>query len=171
MRQRTRISGSVLMLALALGGCGRSIIFPTPVSPSSSLPPPVFAPAPTWPGGAGYALRGVSLSGVVYELTPTGRTPIARAVLYCELCGEQTHTWAVADDNGYYHFSGDIAAGGGVWVRPGVPTPIEVGLNNKDFEDPPGLPALRQGSGWREVLVEGNTRFDIELVRRATTTP
>ena len=170
MPQRMRSPGGVLMLALALAGCSGSGSLPTPVSPSPSLPPPVVVPAPPWPAGTGYALRGVSLSGVVYELTPTGRTPIARAAVYCELCGEQTHTWAAADDNGYYHFSGDLATGGGVWLQSGVPTPISVG-SNKDFEDPPGLPALRQGPGWREVMIDGNTRFDIELVRRATATP
>ena len=51
-----------------------------------------------------------------------------------------------------------------MWVAPGVPTPIAVGYYNKDYEDPPGLPAMRQGPGWREVLIDGDTRFDIELV-------
>ena len=102
----------------------------------------------------------MSLSGVVYELTPTGLTPIAAAVVYCELCGEETHTFATADDNGFYNFSGDLARGGGVWVVPGVPTPIAVGYYNKDYEDPPGLPAMGHGPGWREVLIDGDTRFD-----------
>jgi hypothetical protein len=109
----------------------------------------------------------VSLSGVVYELTPTGAKPIARALVYCELCGKETHTFATADDDGFYHFSGDLATGGGVWVVPGVPTPIAVGFYNLDFNDPPGQ--LRPG--WREVLITGDTRLDIELVRRAAATP
>jgi hypothetical protein len=109
----------------------------------------------------------VSLSGVVYELTPTGRKPIARALVYCELCGKETHTFATADDDGFYHFSGDLATGGGVWVVPGVPTPIAVGFYNLDFNDPPGQPR----PGWREVLITGDTRLDIELVRRAAATP
>jgi hypothetical protein len=125
-------------------------------------------PASSFPPGT---LRGVSLSGVVYELTPAGRAPIARAVVYCELCGKETHTFATADENGFYRFSGDLATGGGVWVIPGVPTPIAVGYYNKDFEDPPGLPVLRHGPGWREVRIDGDTRFDIELVRRAAPTP
>ena len=53
-----------------------------------------------------------------------------------------------------------------VWVVPGVPIPIAVGYYNKDYEDPPGLPAMGHGPGWREVLIDGDTRFDIELVRR-----
>lgn len=53
-----------------------------------------------------YTLTRVSLSGVVYESTATGRTPIARAVVYCEPCG--------------------------VALAPGAPTPIAVGYYNKD---------------------------------------
>jgi hypothetical protein len=109
----------------------------------------------------------VSLSGVVYELTPTGRRPIAGAFVYCELCGTETHTFATADENGFYHFSGDLETGGGVWLVPGVRTPIAVGLYNSDFTDPPGQPR----PGWREVLITGDTRFDIELVRRAAASP
>jgi hypothetical protein len=104
-------------------------------------------------------------------LTATGRTPIAKAIVYCELCGKETHTFATADDDGFYRFSGDLASGGGVWVVRGVPTPIAVGYYNKDYQDPPGQPPTRQGAGWREVLIDGDTRFDIELVRRAAATP
>ena len=172
MRHRTLVRGGVLVLALGLGGCGGSDSPATPLT-ASPLPPQAVVPAPGPPGSSfppGY-LTGVSLSGVVYELTPTGRTPIARAVVYCELCGAETHTFAYADDNGFYHFSGDLARGGGVWVTPGVPTPIAVGYYNKDYEDPPGLPPSRNGPGWRDVLIDGDTRFDIELVRRAAATP
>jgi hypothetical protein len=113
---------------------------------------------------------GVSLSGVVYELTATGRTPIAGATVYCEPCGAETHTFAYADDNGFYIFPGDLAQGGGVWMRRGVPTPIAVGYYNQEYEDPPGLPRHHMGPGWRDVLIDGDTRFDIELVRRAAAT-
>ena len=154
------------MLALGLGGCGTRFSGHA----VDACPTPPGGCSRARPGSPG-TLRGVSLSGVVYELTPTGRTPIAGAFVYCELCGKETHTFASADDNGFYHFSGDLASGGGVWVAPGVPTPIAVGYYNKDYEDPPGLPAVRQGPGWREVLIDGDTRFDIELVRRAAATP
>jgi len=167
MRDRTSLLSSVLVLALGLGGCGRADFSATPLAPSTLPPQAVIpAPAPT-PGSlfpAAYTLRGVSLSGVVYELTAMGRAPIAGAVVYCEPCSEETHAFATADEDGFYHFSGDLATGGGVWVAPGVPTPIAVGYYNKDFEDPPGLRAARPG--WREVLIDGDTRFDIELVRR-----
>lgn len=171
MRHRTSVLSSVLLLALGWGGCGGSDSPATPVMPSP-LPPQAVAPAPV--PGSGFppgTLTGVSLSGVVYELTPSGRTPIGGAVVYCELCGEQTHTFAYADDNGFYHFSGDLAKGGGVWLARGVPTPIAVGYYNRDFEDPPGLPQSRNGPGWRDVLIDGDTRFNIELVRRAAAIP
>jgi len=149
MRDRTMLPGSVLVLALGLAGCSGPDSSPTPLSPSSLLPP-ALAP--------------------VYELTPTGRKPIARALVYCELCSKETHAFATADDEGFYQFSGDLAMGGGVWLTPGVPTPIIVGSYNPDFKDPPGLPAT-QGPGWRNALINGDTRFDIELVRRAAATP
>ena len=166
MRDGTLVLRGVLVLALGLGGCGGSDSPATPSTPSPLPPAPI--PNSSFPAGT---LRGVSLSGVVYELTSTGRRPIARAVVYCELCGEETHQFATADGNGFYHFSGDLASGGGVWLIPGVPTPLAVGGYNKDYEDPPGLPAIPRGPGWREVLINGDTRFDIELVRRAAATP
>ena len=165
LRHRTSVLGGVLVVALGLGGCGGSDSPVWPLTPSP-LPPQTVVPAPA-PGSwlSGHTLRGVSLSGVVYELTPTERMPLARAIVYCEKCGEGTHTFATADDNGLYHFSGDLPSGGGVWVAPGVPTILAVDYN-KDYEDPPGLPRMGYGPGWREVLIDGDTRFDIELVRR-----
>ena len=168
MTHRTLGLGAVLMLVLGLGGgCDTSDSPATPSAPSPRPSTVVPAPAPnrsaSFPPGT---LRGVSLSGVVYELTPTGRIPIPAAILYCELCGQETHTFATADANGFYQFSGDLAKGGGVWVQPGVATPIAVGPYNKAFGDPPGLPAVPQGPGWRTVLIDGDTRLDIDLVRR-----
>jgi hypothetical protein len=169
MRYRTLFPGGVLVLNLGLAGCGGPGASPTPLS-SSPLPQQATVPtAARFPPGT---LTGVSLSGVVYELTPAGRKPISGALVYCELCGQETHTWATADDNGAYLFSGDLATGGGVWLIPGVATPIAVGgWFNNDFEDPPGLPALFPGPGWRAVQMDGDTRFDVELVRRAAATP
>ena len=162
MRNRTLLPGGLVVLVLGLGGCGSPDSSLTPLAPSP-LPPPAVVlvpPAASFPPGT---LTGVSLSGVVYELTPTGRKAIARALVYCELCGKETHTFATADDQGFYQFSGDLATGGGVWLVPGVRTPIAVGTYNPDFTDPPGQPR----PGWREVLITGDTRLDIELVRRA----
>jgi hypothetical protein len=159
------LAGAALLVVM-VAGCGGSDAPVTPFTPSAP-PPQAAVPAPS-PGSflTGHTLQGVSLSGVVYELTPTGRTPIAGAIVYCEPCGAETHSFATADDNGFYQFPGDVASGGGIWLAPGFPTPIAVGYSNKDYEDPPGLVATREGPGWRSVLIEGDTRFDIELVRR-----
>lgn len=146
----------LLVLAHELTGCGGSGSSATPLAPSV-VPPPVVSPPPTsgsWL--AGYTLTGVSLSGLVYESTPAGRLPIAGALVYCELCGEITHTWATADANGFYKFSGDLTTGGGVWLAAGIGTPVFVRADG--YQDPPGL-------GARSVLINGDTRFDMEMVR------
>jgi hypothetical protein len=159
-----RIIVAIAALALSLGACRGQTAFPT--SPTTITLPTGARPPGPGVGNVAPALTGVSLSGVVYELTATGRLPIAGAIVYCEPCGEGTHTFATADEQGFYLFSGDLAKGGGVWVVAGVPTPIAVGFYNKDFEDPPGLPPVIGGPGWRAVLIDGDTVFDIELVRR-----
>lgn len=170
MKGTTRIL--MVVLTLAAAGCDRAVAF----APSAPSPVPQAAPpAPTPAVGVfpGFGLTGVSLSGVVYELTNAGRAPIAGALVYCEACGAGTHTWATADANGFYVFSGDLAAGGGVWLAPRTFTTLSVNAN-KDYQDPPGLPQIGGfldrpfplGPGWRAVLIDGNTTFDIELVRR-----
>jgi hypothetical protein len=80
VRHRTLVRGGVLVLGLGLGGCGAdspaTLLTPSPLPPQAVVPAP--APSPSFPDGT---LKGVSLSGVVYELTQTGRRPIAAAVL------------------------------------------------------------------------------------------
>jgi hypothetical protein len=102
----------------------------------------------------------VTLSGVAYENTPAGRTPIEGVAVYCEPCGFETHTWAYTDANGFYSFFG-------VWLDA---RPTRIFARKEGFTDPPGLPRPTppnpSGPGWREVRIDGDTRFDIELVRR-----
>ena len=109
-------------------------------------------------------MTAVSLYGLVYEETPAGRVGIAGAAVYCEVCGEETHTWAIAGADGFYRFPGDLATGGGVWLRPGALT--VVGVERDGYQDPPGVPLMFNRTGWRQVMVSGDTRFDIQLVRR-----
>jgi hypothetical protein len=104
----------------------------------------------------------VTLSGVVFEESSNGRAPIPHASVYCEPCGAETHTFATTDENGFYSFTG-------VWTDPGhFPTRILVRLDG--YTDPPGLPTPTppnpSGLGWREVVVNGDTRFDMQLIRR-----
>ena len=155
-----RIPSSLLVLGLALSGCGGADsvsvpVGPSPIAPQVSVPPPVPT-SRSWLDG--YTLTAASLSGLVYESTPAGDVPIPGAVLYCELCGETTHTWATADANGFYRFPGDPANGGGVWLAPGTPTPILV--RGVGFEEQTWLGRSLS------VLIAGDTRLDIALVRR-----
>jgi hypothetical protein len=161
MRNKTVVGIALLVLAQGVAGCGGTDSSSTPLGPSP-VAPQAAPPPPRPPGSwlAGYTLTGVSLSGVVYESTPTGRVPIAGVNVYCELCGELTHTWTTADANGFYIFSGDLANGGGVWLS-GQPTPLLVAKDG--YGDPA---ACLPGFSCREILINGDTRFDIELVRR-----
>jgi hypothetical protein len=179
MTSRTLLRILVLM-PMAVSGCGGSDVSPTPLAtPVTPEVGRVFQPPPSVPCvspetsfyGCAYTRRGVTLTGQVYEATETGPVGIAGADVYCEACGLTTHTWAKSDKNGFYSFSGDLASGGGVWLAPGFLTAISI--QHTGYQDPPGLPPLRgpmfhipDGSGWREVLIEGDTRFDIQLVRR-----
>lgn len=155
MTNRTHQGLLVLAFATTLSGCGGGTsLSPTAPSkvPSASSPPP--------PGPVTSRMAEVTLSGVVYELTAAGIAPIAGAAVYCEPCGAETHSWSLTDSNGFYSFFG-------VWLD-AVPTRISVG--KEGFVDPPQLPKTTppnpSGPGWREVRVDGDTRFDIELVRR-----
>lgn len=169
MRNQTVVGIALLVLAQGVAGCGDTDSSSTPLGPST-VAPQAAPPPPRPPGSwlAGYTLKDVSISGVVYESTPTGRVPIPGARVYCELCGTETHTFTTADASGLYIFRGDLASGGGVWLSVGRPTPIFV--ENKGYRDPDGLPPFSSvcpsGFSCREVLVDGDTRFDIELVRR-----
>jgi len=128
---------------------------PPPVTPEAIVPTP---PAGTANWLDGYTLTGVSLSGTVYESTATGPMPIAGALVYCELCGKETHTWATADGNGIYNFSGDLANGGGIWLVAG--RRIAIWVQAEGYRDPIG--SLNS----RYELIDGDTRSDFELVPR-----
>jgi hypothetical protein len=150
----------LLVLATTLGGCDSTNL---PSAPSTVQQPVAMVapqpPAPSWPPGPFTA--DATLSGIVFEMTPAGPVPIEGVAIYCELCREATHSWARSDANGFYRFTG-------VWALGGLPTSISVGKDG--FIDPIGLPPPTppnpSGPGWREVRIDGDTRFDVELIRR-----
>ena len=155
---RTRIWMACLLLVQGLAGCGGST--QTPTAPS----PPVASQPPAAPGGS--VLADATLSGMVYEVvaeSPRQIVGIEGASVYCEQCGESTHNFAYTDSNGHYVFPR------GVWTegRPSFPARIRVAKDG--YQDPPGLPKTTppnpSGPGWREVVIDGDTRFDMELVR------
>ena len=151
-RLRPWIVLSVFVLGLI--GCSSD---PHPLPAAPSLPPVVSSP-----GVPVYTLSNVTLSGVVFEETASGRVPIEGVDVYCEPCGAETHTWASTDSKGFYLFTG-------VWTDPDH-FPTRIFISKDGYGDPPGLPTPTppnpSGSGWREVVVNGDTRFDVQLVRR-----
>lgn len=143
MRATTRIA--VLVLALALGaGCNSAERF----VPSAPTPPPAppSANPPIVPGP-------FLLSGVVFEMTPTGRTPVENVQVYCDACGEG-HLSVQTDASGSYRMSGVLRGS----------YPILVHKAGYDVID--SLDAFGGWSGRRVVTVSGDTQFDIEVRRR-----
>jgi hypothetical protein len=97
-----------------------------------------------------------TLSGVVFEGTPTGTAPIEGVEVYCDGCGSPYgHTSSNTDENGLYSFSYTYSGTNPLLIR------------KAGYGDPPGQ-ALGPIPGWlrRQVMVNGDTRFDIELVGR-----
>jgi hypothetical protein len=148
--------GIVVLIAQGLAGCGaeagRSSV---PSAPSSPTPPQsVVTVQQAWPPGV--FAPNVTLSGVVFEITQGAAVPIEAVAVYCELCGEETHTWAYTDKKGFYSFKG-------IW---GNSLSIQVGKDG--YTDSPGPPntGFPSGPGWRYVTINGDTRLDIQLVRK-----
>jgi len=159
-------SGVVLVVLAGLAGCtgASSPTPPTTPSPVSSATPLAPQPASGFNYSVGAVLMNASLSGVVFEVTPTGQVPLADVSVYCDACGETGHTWKTTDKDGFYSFSGDIAHGGGVWLN--STSTVYLIVEKGGYSDPPGLPPRPVSQGWRDVTVMGDTRFDIQLVRR-----
>ena len=90
-----------------------------------------------------------TLSGVVFEVTASGRVPVEGVQVYCDAC---FHDFQSTDANGQYLF--ESASNGALAL----------------LVDKPGYVLAGSQPGPRSDLiiatVEGNTRFDIELVRR-----
>ncbi len=118
-----------------------------PTSPTSQTPPPPVTPATP------VILIG-TLSGVVFEVTSAGNAPVESVQVYCDACG-LGHASTYTDGNGAYSFSD---------VKTAV-YPLWVAKQGYDLAKPTG----RAGTGWLGSInaeVNGDTRFDIELVRR-----
>ena len=147
----------ILTLAAGLTGCdGSALSGPTAPSTSASTPTvttPAAVPQP-WPSGT---LLDVTLSGTVYEMTPTGRVPIEGVTLYCELCGADTHTWAYTDSTGFYRFTG-------VWVD-GRATSVHIGKDG--YADPAGSATTNAAEPVRCRLEGGHGERQYAFRRRA----
>lgn len=93
-----------------------------------------------------------TLSGMAYEVTAAGRVPIEGVSLYCEVCTPPFgHTFETTDAYGLYSFS--QAPPGTAYLQvPGKEGYRYVGPADTGL----GVP----------ITITGNTRFDVEFVRR-----
>ena len=152
----------LVMAALGLTGCGGPTQVPSAPSPPAASPaPPAALP------GSESVLADATLSGTVYEIandSSSRHVGIEGVSVYCEQCGESTHNFAYTDSKGEYVFPR------GVWTEGRPSFPIRISVTKDGYKDPPGLPKPTppnpSGPGWREVVIQGDTRFDMELVRR-----
>jgi len=94
-----------------------------------------------------------TLSGIAFEVTPAGQVPIEGVEIYCDSCGPFGHTRVFTDSNGRYVMSE---------VLP-VTHSLLVQKTGFAVVDPIGSTA---GYDVKDVKVEGDTRFDIQFVRR-----
>jgi hypothetical protein len=158
MTSRTRSGILIFALAQGLAGCSGSPSGPSIPQSSPQVSQPL--PAPRGPVAPPVFSPDVTLSGLVFEETLTGRAPIEDVGVYCEACGAETHTWANTDSNGFYSFTG-------VWMDSGQ-FPTRILIHKDGYLDPPGLsrptPPNPSGPGWREVVITGDTQLDAQLV-------
>jgi hypothetical protein len=131
---------SALLISLVLlSACDRAGGPPT--APTARTPPaPAPAPAP---------VVTYTLFGTIFEITPTGRVPIEGVGVYCDGCGSPVgHTQTYTDADGLYSLA---------W-SPNGPTPLLVGKAGYDV--------VGKANQSIVAMVNGDTRFDIELARR-----
>ena len=125
-----------------------------------------LTPGPGYPAPPSVFLPEATLSGTVYERVgnPSQPVGIEGVSVYCEQCGESTHNFALTDSNGAYVFPR------GFWTEGRPAFPARVSATKDGYADPPGRPSPTppnpNSAGWREVVIQGDTRFDIELIRR-----
>ena len=172
MTHRTQRGFLLLMLAAGLTGCeGASSRSPT----APSTPQSQQTLQPRGNGFDTYHVADVILSGVVYEVTPMGRVPIAGVRVQADNFHVFPTRDVMTDSQGFFSF-------GPVWVCPCSWAPwVDAGITaiwvDKDgYEVPAGQPAsvfhhpaypdAVRDAHLRDVTISGNTRFDIELIRK-----
>lgn len=94
-----------------------------------------------------------TLSGVVFEETATGRSPVEAVNVYCDSCGEG-HVFSTTDARGFYSFTG---------VLEGAYTLI---IWKAGYTVVGSTGSYPDASGTKVPLVHGDTQYDIQLVRQ-----
>lgn len=137
-----------LFIAVGMSACGPSTGPTAPTAPATAVVPPTPVPPPI-------PQPTYTLSGVVSELMAAGQVPAEGVRLYCDSCGSPDgHTFTSSDANGFFSFS---------WAQNGV-HPLLVWKDGYDVIDPAGR--LTDGTAVKNATVHGDTRFDIQIVRR-----
>jgi hypothetical protein len=131
------------MLAVCGNACDQTATIPaTPAAPVVAAPAP---PVPRVPH---------TLSGVVFEIVPEGRRPVHNVDVYCDGCGSEVgHTRVFTDPDGVYSFE---------WTYDGVNRL----LISKDGYRVANPTATSGALEFKDAMVSGDTRFDIEMARR-----
>ena len=160
MTSRTLCGIVLVTLGPALASCGGPTSAAAPTAPAAVTvqpPPPPTTPVPasTFFYGPHYILTDVTLSGVVFEVTPTGRVPVEGAEVYCDACGPTGHTSVKTNEGGFYGFRG-------LWLEPRVATPLIVRRDGYEVIGSAG----NYPAGSTSVMVSADTTFDIRLLRR-----
>jgi hypothetical protein len=143
-----------LGLTVLMFGCAND---GTSISPSA--PTPIPSPAPALPDPTADSV----LSGVVTEVTETGRTPLAGIAVHLETCGKvncprpfiAAHDVKTGADGSYRVvgvYNGDLNF---FWVRNEVYDVVN-----------PMAPGTCPDRCDRVVTVNGDTRLDVDVVRR-----
>jgi hypothetical protein len=145
MRTQTRafaVAAAMVLATLVLGCSDGS----NPVTPT----PPQTPAAPTpLPSETLY-----TLSGVVFEATRNGNQPREGVQVYCDSCGSPVgHTSVDTDSNGAYVFT---------HAKNGR-TPLIITKAGYRVVDPSEV--YSDGGGVKVAIVNGDTRFDIEIIR------
>lgn len=158
MTNRLRIGLLFFVLATGLAGCDGS-------RARDMIGPPLPPPPPPRIGDPAFSVADVTVSGVVFEVTPSGRVPIEGVIV------ANGEGWGgLTDANGAFSFRP-------VWVcpcsaQPWVPAGTTFLWVEKDgYKNPPGQqPSVFGGyyakSGAQDVTISGDTRIEIQLVRR-----
>jgi len=165
----TRAATLIAVLASGLAACGGA------GSGSPTAPTASQLPRPTGNGQDTYQVADVVFSGVVYELTPIGRVPIEGVRVQSDYFHVFPIGDAVTDSQGFFSFKP-------IWVcpcswAPWVVAGVTLIMVEKDgYESPaaqpdtvfrhPMYPAAVRDPRLRDVTIAGDTRFDVELVRR-----
>lgn len=144
-----------VMLLVAAVGCssqGTSPTFRMPTAPSPApTAPPTAGPPPPAPGPPPVA---GSLSGTVSVSTSAGIVLLDDVEVYCDSCGPFGHTFLYTDAEGFYRFPAVTAGQTPLLVRKVGYTVVGA---TRVFAD---------GTGTLNVVVNGDTRFDIQLMPR-----